>query len=563
MKIKLGTKINIIVIIVILLLSTVIGIVVNYEVREGIKDFAIQKAQADLKQTASFLDSKYPGNWEIKDSKLYKGAALINDNTEIVDEIGENTGDTVTIFQGDTRVTTNVMKDGQRAVGTQVSQAVADVVIAKGEHFLGEADVQGNIYQAAYMPLKDAQGEIVGILYVGAPQDIIDTIISKVLRGFLIVLLITIVLSLIGVYFFTRRIRNRLSRMSSARRLAGEGDFTAVIEDKTGDELSDLAGNFNQMSENLKSMINEVTTSSIQLSNAAEELLASAEESTAATNQVAVSITEVAKNVEVQGKNTEESAQAQAIDEITIAITRIADNASSVAESSVESTNHSEVGYKYVQNVINQMNTIHEANSETNQVIEKLESKSKEIGNIIEVITRIADQTNLLALNAAIESARAGEHGKGFAVVADEVRKLAEQSSSSANQIADIIGTIQVETHKAVQMMEEANKEVRNGVNLAEETGKTFNVIKRAIEDSTLQTQELSAISEELSASVQQVNASIEEVAQLAKVTSDNAGQIAAVTEEQLAATEEVTNAAASLSKLAENLHEMVNKFKI
>ena len=561
MKIKLGTKINFIVIVVILLLSTVIGVVVNREVREGIKEFAIQKAEADLKQSESFIDSKYPGDWELKDNKLYKGSAMMNDNTEIVDEIGENTGDTVTIFQGDTRVTTNVMKDGQRVVGTQISQEVADVVLTKGEHYLGEADVQGHIYQAAYMPLKNAQDDIVGILYVGAPQDIIDSIISKVLKGFLIVLLVTIVVSIIGVAFFTKTIKNRLSRMSSALQLAGEGDFTSVLEDKSGDELSDLANSFNHMSQNLKAMINEVTTSSIHLANAAEELLASSEESSAATNQVAVSITEVAKNVETQGKNTEESAQA--IEEITIAITRIAENASSVAESSVESTNQSEKGYKYVQNVIDQMETIYQANSGTNQVIQELESKSKEIGNIIEVITNIANQTNLLALNAAIESARAGEHGKGFAVVADEVRKLAEQSSTSANQIADIIGKIQTETKKAVQMMQEANQEVTNGVDLAGETGKTFNMIKHAIEDSTLQTQELSAISEELSASVQQVNASIEEVAQLAKVTSDNAGQIATVTEEQLAATEEVTNAAASLSKLAENLREMVNKFKI
>ena len=207
--------------------------------------------------------------------------------------------------------------------------------------------------------------------------------------------------------------------------------------------------------------------------------------------------------------------------------------------------------------------SINHTTSETNAVIKDLDSKSAEIGKIIEVITGIADQTNLLALNAAIEAARAGEHGKGFAVVADEVRKLAELSRQSASQISGLIEVIQKETHQVVEMMNKGTVEISEGTQLVEETGRTFDQILKSIENVSSEIQEVSAISEEMSASVQQVNASIEEVTKIARDSVSSTAEIASATEEQLASMEEVASSSASLANLAENLREMVGKFKI
>ncbi|KAF0816727.1 MULTISPECIES: methyl-accepting chemotaxis protein [unclassified Cytobacillus] len=96
-------------------------------------------------------------------------------------------------------------------------------------------------------------------------------------------------------------------------------------------------------------------------------------------------------------------------------------------------------GTNSVDNVVSQMNKINTSEGSASQHIYKLESRSYEISNIVEIITNIAEQTNLLALNAAIEAVRAGDHGRGFSVVADEVRKLAEGSKQSAIQIQQMI----------------------------------------------------------------------------------------------------------------------------
>lgn len=381
----------------------------------------------------------------------------------------------------------------------------------------------------------------------------------KIVISFLIVgLLAGVVIALV----VSRSISKPLKTVRQDVEQVADGNL--ALEDvtvKNRDEIGQLVQAFNKMKNNLREIIQGMSQSSEQLAASSEELSASAEETTAATNQVATSITDVTQTIELQGVKTEESAEV--IGEIVNGIVQIAENASIVSESTMETMNQANIGSEYIEKVTSQMNTIYQANIETNNVMQSLERRSNEIGQIIMLITDIADQTNLLALNAAIEAARAGEQGKGFAVVADEVRKLAEESRKSAGQISEIIMAIQQETVKAAEMMSNGNVEVINGKELVGETRKTFLEILKLIENSNAGVQELSAISEEMSASAQQVGVAVEEVEKLAKTTSQSSSEIAAATEEQLATMEQISTSAISLADLAERLREMVTKFNL
>jgi len=561
LKLKLGTKINIIVFAIIIVLSGVIGFVVNQEITRGIKQFATEKAKGDIGLAYRYINNKYPGDWEIREDKLYKGTTILNDNYEVVDKIGEDTGDTVTIFQGDTRIATNVMMDGERAIGTQASPEVVNTVMDKGENFYGEANVVGQLYQTAYMPLENAAGEVIGILYVGASQEIIDSIISSFLMKFIVVLVIMIVLASVVVYIFTRQMKKRLSNLTAALELAGEGDFTKNIQDNSGDELSLLSDSYNKMAGNLKSMFNEVIMSTERLASSSEELTASAEETSKATETITESIQQVADGAEQSTTSVQESSFA--LEEVSKGIQSIADNAIVISDVSKNATEKAKQGSFFVDKTVNQINEINRSVAVSGEVMQNLDNRSQEIEKITKVITDIADQTNLLALNAAIEAARAGEHGKGFAVVADEVRKLAEQSQESSSQISVLIKTIQEDMMQSNRSIEKVNTDVKEGLAVVNQTKDNFQEIYQFMEKMAVLTDDMAATSEQISASTQQVSATVSGIINISEHSSMHSQNVAASAEEQLASMEEIAASASDLSNLAENLQELISRFRI
>lgn len=562
-KIKIRTKFNFLMIAVILFLSTVICIITKVQIEKSMTDVYKERVTIESNLGMNILNEKYPGYWNVKDGELYKGSVKINNNNDIFEEIGKVTGGIANIFLDNATVATNIVVNGERRIGADADSSIAEAVLGKGEVYIGEADISGKLYLTMYQPVKDGDGKNIGMWLAGSPINAIDDTVSSLLLSIFIAILVTGIIAIIVTIIFTRSIVRPIKEVNNQLKdiAEGEGDLTKEIYVKSQDEIGDMAMEFNKMLQTLRTMLSRVNHTTEQVAVASEELLSSSEQTASATNQVTISIQKMAKAAEVQGKDTEESAET--VGEITSGIQQIVNSIDTVAEVANETMSQANIGNEYIQKVVGEVRNMHAATVDTIEMMNKLSNHSDEIGKIIDVITGISEQTNLLALNAAIEAARAGEHGKGFAVVADEVRKLADQSSNSANQISQIIKYIQRDIIKASDMASDANSVAKNGLILAEETGKSFEKIAKSIKNVSGQTEDLSTITEELFASVEQVNISIEKIAQLAKANSANSNEIACASEEQLATVEEVTSSANALANMAEELRELVNGFKI
>lgn len=560
-RFKLGTKINLLVISIILFLSAVLFVVSRTEMTKSIKQMALEKASSDLRLATKYLDEKYPGEWRIQDGALFKGKAKMNDNFEIVDEIGKATGDTVTIFLGNTRVSTNVMKDGQRAVGTKVSAVVEDTVLKKGLPYVNEANVAGHFYQSTYVPLKNGAGEIVGMFYTGASQDLIETSIMKFLKIFSAVLAGGVAVSVLLVLLFVRRLKARIDRVTGAIEEAGKGNFTNIIKDGLQDEIGVLTVSFNQMSSKLRELIQQVRTNAEQVAAAAGQMTANTDKSSEAAQCIAASIKETTSGAESQKISVTESVQA--LEEMSVGIQRIAQNSAEAAEKSVEAAGQAQSGRQFMQNTVGQMDSIFASVISSDSAIKTLYERSKEIGEVLNVITDISNQTNLLALNAAIEAARVGEQGRGFAVVASEVRKLAEQSGLSAGRIASMIHDIQMETGRSVEHMAQVKQEVQSGIAMARETEQKFDTILQSSYWIMDQIQNISATSQQMSAGSEELTASVTSMEHIAVKTSDQSQNVSALTAEQLVSMEEMKSSSLHLAQMAEHLQHLTEKFKV
>lgn len=562
-NLKIKSKINLMIIVIILFLSIIIGCVTYFQVNKAMQDVFSDRVRVVSGLGYNWLDETYKGDWAIRDGDLYKGEVKINDNNELLDKMGEVTGGIANIFQGDTTVATNVIVDGERRTGQKADSSISEVVLNTEDTYVGEADIAGQKYLTMYKPIKDINGNTIGMWMVGPKIKVINDTVHSLLTMLIIVMLISGIMAIIYSVFFSRTIVRPIQIINKQLKEIsdGEGDLTKELSVHSQDEVGELAHSFNRMIGSLRKMIGQIGSTSDQVAASSEELTASAEQTSRATSHIASSIQEVASGAEIQGQGAMEGSQA--MKEMAIGMQQVAVTTSSVSELAAETNNEANLGNESIQKAIRQMNVIHASVSDSATVIKNLGEQSDKIGTITEVITRIADQTNLLALNAAIEAARAGEHGKGFAVVAEEVRKLAEQSKDSADQIASLISHIQVDTTQAVDLMNKGSVETSLGMDVIHETSEGFQKILRSIEEVTTQIQEVSALTEEMSASIEQVNASMEEMARISQSSANNTQNVASAAEEQMASMEEITASAASLSKMAENLQVLVNRFKL
>ncbi|KJD45878.1 methyl-accepting chemotaxis protein [Paenibacillus terrae] len=441
-----------------------------------------------------------------------------------------------------------------KAPGTKI----ADIESPMYESDAGEYEYryEGQSKYMNYATNKLTGWKIGGTLYLSE----VDEAAQPILISTLLTVVGCLVVGIIIVYFLIRSIIKPILKLKEQAVNVSAGDLTQDIQVKSEDEIGQLGLAFRNMQDNLRSVIQNVGESADHVARSSNELTVSAEQTSAASEQVSQAVQEIASGAEKQTTGLENNSVA--LDEIAQGVTQIAERSISVADLARRSSLQAEEGRKSVEQTGEQMNSIHHSVEQSNRMIQALQARSLEIGEITKVIGEISNQTNLLALNAAIEAARAGDHGKGFAIVADEVRKLAEQSQESATQIATLIAEIQHETETTVQTMNRVTTEVQNGLQISKETIVKLGDAMEGIRETTPQVEEVAAIAQQISASVQEIAATANELATIATGNAATSEEVAASSQEQLASMEEISASAQLLSTMAAELKSMISRFK-
>ena len=333
------------------------------------------------------------------------------------------------------------------------------------------------------------------------------------------------------------------------------------IEIAADNDLKWLGGNINEFLGQVRGFLHSVGATATNLASSSEELTATADDAATAGEKIAHTIEETSEEAATQESSMH--AVDATIGEIAGSIVEIRSSVESIVTSSSEIREAATVGQQTVEEATHKIESLETTITQAADVMKALGKRSDEIGSIVEQISAIAQQTNLLALNAAIEAARAGEHGRGFAVVAEEVRKLAEQSSNSADDIAARISLIQSDTEKAVQAVNDGEKEVTSSAAAVVSVSQAFGNIDTRVQGMAEHIGQSAKAVEMVAASSDAVRHEVDGVADSSSVMTEAMKTAADIAQRQKDGLKAMEEASRALALEAQELQNELAKFSV
>lgn len=480
-----------------------------------------------------------------------------DDLNQVLDGLKKRQGCEFTIFEGDTRIYSTVTKDGERVVGTKLAPNLVDIVLKKGQTYVGEAKILEEPYLCSYVPTKGADGQVNGLIFAGISIAEAESETKQIINYVIVISAVVIVICILFLTVYLKKsVSDPLKKITQAAQQLEKGELGLAdgkqiqIGVSSNDEIGYLGEMFEGTISSLRAYIGEIadvlgsiakgdltqdahqvyTGDFLSIKNSLDSILK-------ALNNTMGQISTSAKYVSDGSEQMSASAQtlAQGATEQASAVTEISTTMSSISADAKETS----AAVVEVGNITNQagaqLGISMESVKELSASMDHIASDSKQIGTIVATIENIAFQINILSLNAAVEAARAGEAGKGFAVVADEISSLASKSDQAAKATKELIE--------------------RSTATIVE-SGKVMNKVSEALE-----------LTGELAGSVtdkmEHVVDAVEKQMLAMEQVATGINQISAVVESNSAISQECATASEKLSSQSGRLKELMSSFRM
>ena len=536
---------------------------VSFLVKNTLNSVTEYNVSNSAKVAFEYFDLLYPGSYQIKNNVLYKGGTKLNDNFTLIDKLGEVLGYKVTIFQNDTRITTNVTKDGERAVGTKADEKVIKKVLEAGDSYTGTANVVGNELHVAYIPIKNLANENIGMFFIG-----VDTkaFIDKTIWAFvavlaIIVLVSTVIILIVFGIFFKFNVTKPVDYILSALDSISNGNLSNEVKLKSKDELQSIADSLDNTRKNFNLLISDLKNRAEGLAEDSHRLYDSAVETTQASENITSTIIDFTGKMD-DSVDTMEKVFGE-FDTLNSEAHIISDYVSDCKVSVEKLKENSDSGMDILGAAVNMILQTEKNVVDTSEFVTEFSNQIKEIITLLQAITGISEKTNLLALNAAIEAARAGEAGRGFNVVAEEIRKLAENSRQTVEDIQNITQKIVEGSNNATEAMNKTKEVSTKSTNSVKQVQDNFMLINELSNNIENKIDTVNEYNKGIQNKIEHISNEVSGASKTLKSLNSEINQITASTEEQIATMEELQAVSQELSGTSAKLLDHTAQFKI
>ncbi|MEG7927910.1 methyl-accepting chemotaxis protein [Bacillus cereus] len=408
-------------------------------------------------------------------------------------------------------------------------------------------------------PVTDENKNIIAIVAADLEASIIPLTKKNFMIQGLLFIIISLTIAITIQIFISRNSLSPLKDLQEGLRKVGEGDLSIKLNERS-DDIGITNIYFNNTIKKFNKIIDKVRETAEQVSTSSQELSVSTKENSIAFKEIASAITGL--NLGAHSHEYVVQKCLGIVQEMESKMKEIKGAAKQVGNALEDMEQHSVEGKDLIKQIVNQMKRIQDTVQDVPSSIYAFEARSKEIHEILTVITTISNQTNSLALNASTESSCAGEMGEEFSGVADEVRILAERTEASARDIAKLIGETQAEAERAVRSIQKSSKEVEVGITLVQSSGAFFEKISESAQSVTNQIKATSNHSSEILTDNQTIVQFINELSHIANTYVNSSSNVETSMKEQELYVQDIAELANSLKWLSQELQELIGEFK-